>query len=212
MIKKPVLLFDFDGVIVASFAISHQSSNEVGEAPTDLATYRTFFHGNIFEHPDVANQNQREDKKISEDHPFYQRYVPRLMTLSPVEEMHHMIPTFAEDFTLFIITSTPTISVARFLEQHGLAKHFEKILGADVHTNKSHKIKMIFDEYSLAADDCLFITDTLGDVREAAKVGVQSVGVLWGFHEREDLQKGEPYAIIEEPSQLPGIIQTYFSL
>ncbi|MEK9157370.1 MAG: HAD hydrolase-like protein [Patescibacteria group bacterium] len=116
----------------------------------------------------------------------------------------------AERFSLFVVTSTTTGAVSRFLEQHGILSSFKQVLGSDIDTNKSRKITNVLKSENMSPVDCLFITDTLGDIREAGKVGVQSIAVTWGFHERADLEKGSPYAIVSTVEELTQKIQVFF--
>ena len=92
-----------------------------------------------------------------------------------------------------------------------MEKCFLKVLGSDIHTSKVEKMKFLLGEYQLSAQDCIFITDTLGDIREAAHVSIQTIGVTWGFHDRQTLLSGDPYRIVDEPSEIPKMISDYFS-
>ena len=71
---------------------------------------------------------------------------------------------------------------------------------------------MIFETYGIGADDCVFITDTLGDMREAKEHAVGTIGVSWGFHPHATLEKGIPFRIVDQPSELPDAIQEYFAV
>ncbi|MEK9154423.1 MAG: HAD hydrolase-like protein, partial [Patescibacteria group bacterium] len=86
-----------------------------------------------------------------------------------------------------------------------------EVMGADVHTSKSKKIEMVFKKYGITARKCVFITDTLGDMREAKSVGVGAIGVSWGFHARETLLQGEPFRIVAQPAEISPAISAYFA-
>ena len=47
-----------------------------------------------------------------------------------------------------------------------------------------------------------FITDTLGDIKEANKVGIESIGITWGYQDKAKLQKGNPKKIVDTPTEL----------
>ena len=79
-------------------------------------------------------------------------------------------------------------------------------MGGDIHRSKVAKIQMILKKHGIKPAEAIFITDTLGDMREAIKCGVLSIGVTWGFHEKERLQKGNPFVIVETPQELPKAI------
>ena len=46
----------------------------------------------------------------------------------------------------------------------------------------------------------------MGDIIEAEKCGVRSIGVTWGLHGRETLEKGNPVTIIDDPRDLENAI------
>ncbi len=54
---------------------------------------------------------------------------------------------------------------------------------AEVSKSKVEKFTMIKDRYGVDKSDMLFITDTLGDVREAYIADVSTVVVTWGAHD-----------------------------
>ncbi|MFH1582653.1 MAG: HAD hydrolase-like protein, partial [bacterium] len=72
------------------------------------------------------------------------------------------------------------------------------------------RMKMVFKKYRAEPKDCVFITDTLGDIREAASLGVKSIGVSWGFQEKGNLLKGKPISIAEKPKDLLNIVSACF--
>jgi phosphoglycolate phosphatase len=94
--------------------------------------------------------------------------------------------------------------------KNGLISYFDEVMGNDIHNSKIVKIKMVFSKHNARPNDCVFITDTLGDMREAASCDVSSIGVTWGYHKKENLLKGNPYQIAENPENLHEIITNYF--
>ncbi|MEI8270919.1 MAG: HAD hydrolase-like protein, partial [bacterium] len=110
-------------------------------------------------------------------------------------------------YILIIISSTHTESIKKILEREKVSEYFTEILGVDVEKNKIIKTNLVLEKYKILSKDAVFITDTLGDIREASKCGVQSIGVTWGYHEKETLEKGNPVAIINNPIDLINNIQ-----
>ena len=84
---------------------------------------------------------------------------------------------------------------------------FSEVLGKETHKSKVEKFKMIFKEYGLKPEECIFVTDTLGDLREAKKVGVPTIAVTWGYHGKTRLKKGSPNLIIHDFEELTGAIE-----
>ena len=60
--------------------------------------------------------------------------------------------------------------------------------------------------FSAAKDECLYIGDTATDMETAKNAGLYSVGVLWGFRDRAELEAADAAEIIAEPHELIGII------
>src|SRR6185437_12463494 len=114
--------------------------------------------------------------------------------LFPVKEA---IPKLTKDFKLFIISSTIDENIEYFLHLGDLTSFFTKILGSATHSSKEVKMKMILSEESLKPDECIFITDTIGDILEARNLNVKTIAVTWGFHERNCLEKESPYKIVD---------------
>ena len=207
-----LIMFDFDGVIVDTLDFSFASSEIAQGKSLTMDQYRAMFYGNIFDSGEVAEQRKREGKtgKPSANDVFFQHYIPRLMECPPIEAMLHVLDSASAMHPVVMISSTINQSLRDYVERYGLAHHFQLIMGGDTHTSKVVKINMAKELYAVDDKDCLFITDTLGDIREAAKAGVQSIGVTWGFHLREDLEKGNPLAIVETPADLKHAIDTFF--
>jgi|SRR3989344_2336442 len=206
--NKKFILFDFDGVIVDSF----QPAYEVAHMKCPHLTeddYRERFEGNINEWQASVNTHTDECRL---DVDFFEHYVPKMekqVTLVP--SMGEVVATLAETYTLVIISSTITLPIERLLEKYNLRKYFTEVMGNDVHKSKVEKIRMVFTKYSVAAQYCVFITDTLGDMREAEKSGIGALGVTWGFHTVETLQRGNPFRLVSDPADIVSAVKEYFS-
>ncbi len=175
MSDKKILLFDFDGVIVDSLKDWHEVVNEIEPEPIDLETFRSWHNGNV--HELDKKPEEMEGYTVSASDLYAQKFHPRLMGLSPIEQVHAIIPVLAEQCSLSVVTSSTSSSVNAFLEKHNIRQFFQHILGADVHYSKTRKIRDLLKECDAESTDALFVTDTLGDIREAEKAGVQSIAV-----------------------------------
>ena len=54
----------------------------------------------------------------------------------------------------------------------------------------------------LKAEDILYLGDTATDMKTGKNAGAFTVGALWGFRERQELEESHADAIIEHPMQL----------
>lgn len=206
--KTNFILFDFDGVIINSFASAFEVNKMICPHITE-DDYRRRFDGNI---NDADNILSYHTENCRHDIDFFKEYIPRMKKETGViSGMAEVIKQLAEKYALIIISSTITSPIQEFMKDHGLDKYFIEIMGNDVHTSKVEKIKMVFLKYKTSSEKCIFITDTLGDMREANEAGVGAIGVVWGFQKPETLLRGSPFRIVQGPEELPVAVSDYFS-
>lgn len=63
-------------------------------------------------------------------------------------------------------------------------------------------VYQIEEGLGLAAEDFLYVGDTGVDMKTGTSAGLFTVGVLWGFRKREELEENHADAIIAEPLEL----------
>lgn len=60
----------------------------------------------------------------------------------------------------------------------------------------------IAQEFGAAPSDCLYFGDTNTDMQTGNAAGMHTVGVLWGFRDREELEQNHAEAIVEKPAEI----------
>ncbi|MBI4094080.1 HAD family hydrolase [Candidatus Kaiserbacteria bacterium] len=208
MAPRKFVLFDFDGVIADTWKIALETAQIVFPS-FEEKNYRQMFEGNVFEsHSRLAvNPDGRRESDVK----WFDIYVPKFEEHAALfPGVRNVIEKLSHRYILIIISSTLTSPIQGFLEKHHIGRYFSEVMGADVHTSKHEKIKMIFQKYGTTASECIFVTDTLGDMLEAKKENVGAIGVSWGFHPRETLAKGDPFRIVDTPAEIPAAISDYF--
>jgi len=60
----------------------------------------------------------------------------------------------------------------------------------------------ILKQLSLNAEDALYIGDTNTDMDTGKSAGAFTIGVLWGFRKRDELEAHHADAIIENPTNI----------
>jgi phosphoglycolate phosphatase len=205
--EKKFILFDFDGVVVDSFEIAYETRITICPHVTK-EEYKSRFEGNINDYKAPASVHTAECQLEAN---WFDIYVPKMERAPVVPGMEEVLKHLAEKYTLIVVSSTITVPIQDLLKREGLSHYFTEVMGNDVHTSKIEKIKMIFDKYKTTPESCVFITDTLGDMREAEKTGVDAIGVTWGFHSPETLEKGNPVRLVTKAEDLIPAIESYFS-
>lgn len=206
--NKRFVLFDFDGVIADSFALCFKINKMVCPDITE-SDYKKRFEGNINDWDRVANGHT---KNCRHDIDFFSEYIPKMKEqVGVVNGMVRVVKELSEKYVLIIISSTITNPIKEFMEKYKLSSYFIEILGNDIHASKIEKIKIVLSKYNFKPTDSIFVTDTLGDMKEATHAGIGTIAVTWGFHEQGTLLKGNPFRVIEKPKDLPAAVSDYFN-
>jgi phosphoglycolate phosphatase len=176
MIKA--VIFDFDGVINDTLEIAF-SINKIIFPGVTLKEYKDFFNGNIYEREKVTPEAAKEYFKLQEE---------EFKKLKIEKEIKGELLKMKDKFYLFIVSSNSEMTLNNYFENNDILHIFKEVLGVESHKSKIEKFKIIMGKYNLNRDNCIFITDTLGDILEANKVNLKSIAVDYGFHERERLE------------------------
>jgi phosphoglycolate phosphatase len=98
----------------------------------------------------------------------------------------------AKQFARLGIVTTKTGKYSRVLMEHfGLMEHFEVLIGReDVHNPKPHAepIEKALEQMQVLKERCWMIGDTRLDIASANNAGINSIGVLSGYDNAEQLK------------------------
>ncbi len=64
------------------------------------------------------------------------------------------------------------------------------------------------EKLGVSPENCLYIGDTGTDMRTGTAAGMYTVGVLWGFRDREELEQTGACAIIKGPEELSAVYES----
>ena len=67
----------------------------------------------------------------------------------------------------------------------------------------------ILEEMGAKKEECLYIGDTATDIKTAKNANLTSIGVLWGFRSRAELEGAGADFIIEHPSEIVKIAKEF---
>ncbi len=110
---------------------------------------------------------------------------------------------------LAVATSKPEEFAARILEHFELDGYFDMICGATMdesRTEKTDVIKYTLEALRTSPDECIMVGDRKHDIKGAEANNMRSVGVLWGFGSREELENAGANFIVSNPEDLANII------
>jgi phosphoglycolate phosphatase len=114
----------------------------------------------------------------------------------------------AEDIVLGIATGKSRRGVDRLFDREGWHKCFATIQTADDHPSKPNPSMILkaMAETGASKAETVMIGDTTYDIQMARAAGVGSIGVTWGYHDREELEEAEASLIIDTYDALPGAV------
>jgi len=185
------VIFDFDGVIHDTFDFHLKKIEEYSGVKLSKQDFRDMFNGNVFKNAaeEIKDVNWLE----------YWKYVNSdLAALRIKDSIRNVLLELHRRYELFIVTSGGMKNIADYLANNNILNVFKEVLGLEANKLKVDKFNFIFDRYALVPADCVFVTDTLGDILEANTVNLKTIAIDSGFHNRETLERGNPYRTISK--------------
>lgn len=195
---KKIIIFDFDGVIINEYEKHYKLSKKQFTNLTE-EEFKKFFEGNVHE----------ERKKLKERNTGYDlksSFNNHKKTITIKPEIKHLLEKLSKNYKLGIISSAMESGADQCLKNSNLENLFSFNYGYETNPSKVEKFKKVLNKYNIKPDECIFITDTLGDILEAKKVRIKSIAINSGYHEKERLKKGNPWETISNLKELESIL------
>jgi len=198
--KKKVIIFDMDGVLVNTSSIAKESifKSHPGlteEMHEDILSGN--FHEGLEKYSYLRKPETEEEKKIRQ-----KEYSERKSKAPIFNGIRELLEKFHKlDYVIILNTSALDRNCMPILENLKIAHLFDFIATGDLSKSKIEKFKLIEDKYNAEKKDILFITDTLGDVKEADLADISTIAVTWGAHSKSFFER-------EKHSNLIGVVDT----
>jgi len=198
------IIFDFDGVIADSFDVVYVVANEIlrsqgmeefrsEEELRDM--YKTNFYESLrekgFSRARIALFVRKLQKILPE----------RYAGVAAFEGIKEVLKRLSENNDLYLVSSNVRKVIEEFNEREDL--NFLEVLGVEDGKSKVVKIKRVAED----SKEFYYVGDTLGDMIEGRKAGAKTVGVTWGYHSRDILEKGKPDFLVDKPEDLLELFQ-----
>ncbi|MFA6073185.1 MAG: HAD hydrolase-like protein [Candidatus Woesearchaeota archaeon] len=196
MIK--VIIFDVDGVLDENYDMHFEFSQKKTLNLT-REEHRKLFEGNI--HIERAKLAHRDTGFDMINHMNSSRIGKKIK-----ESTKKVLEQLAKTYIVGVISSGLESGINDYLTSNDCLKYVTFVYGYETHTLKDEKFKIALNKYNFEKSECVYITDTLGDIKEATKIGIRCIGYTKGYHERERLAKGEPIAIIDDLDEIDKIV------
>ena len=126
-----------------------------------------------------------------------------------VPGVKEMLESLQSKYPMAVVSARDESSTLAFLEKFGLTGYFQEIVTAITarHTKPfPDPILYAADKMNVAPENCLMIGDTTVDIRSGKSAGTQTVGVLCGFGEENELKRWGADIILESTAQLANVL------
>lgn len=210
----PVIIFDFDGVILESVSVKTMAFQEIfseeGEAVKKierfhienggLSRFDKFKHiyRNIL-HRDLSDDEfQQLCNRFS--HLVFQNVIKSPFVLGAEE----FLKKNYRKFDFYIVSATPEDELRQIVKNRGLNPYFKGVYGAP--GQKPTHIQKILSETHRNPEDVVFIGDAINDLNAARACGIRFIGRV--APDEPDNFSGDPAVdrVISSLSELDGIL------
>ncbi|MFV1995233.1 MAG: HAD hydrolase-like protein [Verrucomicrobiales bacterium] len=213
--KAPVIIFDFDGTL----------ADTLEEALLIVNTLAPKYGFPVIDDEKVQRLRGLSAREVIREVGIRPRSIPsflrdlkgelrsRLDRIRPIEGIRESLEKLkAAGITMGILTSNSRENVEIFLERTGLRECFAFLRSGSSLFGKARNLRRIIEKELPGglkdARRVIYVGDEIRDVLAAKRAGVRAVAVCWGANSREALEACEPDLLLEEPSELPAIVES----
>ena len=208
------LFFDFDGTLADSLfgllnGFRHMFRKLHVKIPSD-AVLKTYVGPPI--RALVAEQIGEDDATMEAAHKYFREYN---MSMGIFEsELFAGIPELLETLKekgkhLYIATGKQTYQADVAALNFGITQLFDGIHGFEPHNgihNKAQLLENCIRIYGFHPNDAVMIGDRAVDILAGQQAGIKTIGVLYGYGEREEIQSAHPDEIANDVADLKRIL------
>jgi phosphoglycolate phosphatase len=118
----------------------------------------------------------------------------------------------ADDWLIGVATNKSRIGLTNGLAKHNLSDIFDITLTTDENIPKPDPEMAFRAMKELAVDRkyCVMIGDTINDIGLGVNAGVKSIGVLWGYNEKELLSSAGASYLVKNSTELSNLMKNIF--
>lgn len=116
-------------------------------------------------------------------------------------------------FCLAVASSKPTVYVERILEHFGIRQYFKVVVGSELDGRRTDKgqvvtetLRQLFGDQPVRCDEVYMVGDRKFDVEGAHAMGVESVGVAYGYGGVGELRDAHADYIVESVEELQALL------
>lgn len=212
--SKKAVIFDLDGTLTDTLKSIWKSANlalaDVGLPPFDIDRYRYFVGdgaAELVKRALIADGDKELvlfDKMSESYRKHFEKYVN--YEVRPYEGIRELLHALKEKGILLAVNSNkPQDRTVNVIEENFGKGTFDILVGqSDERARKPAPdgVFYIMERLGLMKDEVIYLGDTCVDMKTGRSAGVFTIGALWGFRDRQELEENHADAIIEHPMEL----------
>jgi len=209
---KKVIIFDMDGVLFDTVDFVYENFFKPMYPNITREIYKELSCENVFEVMSKINLPKKleteEEKTIR-----LQKYAEdksKLPLFAGVRELLEKL--HKQDFILVINTSAVNRNCLPIFDYSKTMHLFDLVASAELSKSKVEKFKIIQEKYNVDKKNILFVTDTVGDVKEAEEAEIPTIAVTWGTHDRDYFNRykfSNLISIVDSVKELEEFIENF---
>ncbi len=214
------IIFDLDGTLVNSIYDLADSVNSVllqnGYKTHPLESFYYFVGNGTLKLVERAlPEDKRTDEEIERVHEqFAEHYSKNYLNKTvPYEGVRNLLDELNNLGVEYAVASNKTdIFTREIIEKLFPENKFDKIMGKKDGNPTKPNPKIVYDILSgkdLKDSEILFVGDSNVDIQTGHNANIKSVGCLWGFRDKKELEEAGADFLISSPYELLEIINNY---
>lgn len=180
MKNKKVIVFDFDGVLFDSIDLMRELT--LGNFKN--INHEDFINLNKENIHDALKYSSWEKAEETEEEKIKRKetYAMKKAEVPLYDGIKELLLELSGKYILVVNSSAKKDNCTPLLDRENIAHLFSCVATKEMHTSKVEKFHMISEMYHAPLSEMVFITDTVGDIKEAGIVGIPTIAVTWGVH------------------------------
>lgn len=211
---KAAVVFDLDGTLSDSIHsikyCADQAVADFGYGPFSVQQYKYFVGdgaANLIKRA-LAAGGDTEGIHFEEAFAKYREIFREncMYRVEPYEGIRELLAALKEkNIKIAVLSNKPHAETINVIETLFGKGYFDVIQGQkeNVAIKPSPEgVYQILKQLGMSADDILYLGDTSTDMKTGKSAGAFTVGALWGFRERKELEENHADVIIKHPLEL----------
>ncbi len=209
-------IFDLDGTLINSLTdlanACNYALNKFNYPPHELNKYKYFVGNGIYKLVERSVPEGLKDKNnvLKVKAIFDEYYAQHSMdNTRPYEGIIELIKTLKANNINRAVLTNKADPYAKEIVKNFFGDLIPTVVGQKPENKTKPAPDGVYDIIKILGinkEECIFIGDSNVDIQTANNAKIKSIGVLWGFRTKEELQAAGATYIVETPKEISNII------